>query len=123
MVTPGTLGKTATVNGRSFKSSVLRRRLGVVAVAAIGVLAGCSSSSGVSKDDVEEKVKDGVAAEVGVEPSSVTCEEDLPAEVGATIRCVLEAPNGERIGVTVTTTSVDGDDVLFEFVVDDEIME
>ncbi len=77
----------------------------------------------MSKGEVEEKVREGVTAEVGVEPISVTCDDDLPAEVGATIRCVLQAENGDRIGVTVTTTSVDGDDVLFEILVDDEIME
>jgi hypothetical protein len=103
----------------------MRRRTGRALVSAalgVAVLAGCSRSSSVSKDDVEDKVKEGVTAEVGAEPESVECDGDLPAEVGASIRCVLTAPNGDRIGVTVTTTDVADDDVRFELVVDDEVM-
>ena len=64
----------------------------------------------------------GADREVGAEPESVECDGDLPAEVGATLRCVLTAPNGEQVGLTVTATEVADDDVSFDILVDDELM-
>lgn len=85
---------------------------------------GCSSGTGsVSNEELQDKVFEAVAAEVGTEPESVTCDDDLPAEVDAEVRCVLKAPNGDRLGVTVTASAIDGDDVELDIVVDDELME
>ena len=67
-------------------------------------------------------MREELTAEVGAEPESVECDGDLPAEVGATLRCVLTAPNGEQVGLTVTATEVADDDVSFEILVDDELM-
>ena len=106
---------------------VRRSPLVALLVLATAGVAACSASLGdtgtVSEGEVEDRVKEGLAAEVGTAPESVECDDDLPAEVGASIRCVLTAPNGDRVGLTVTTTEVDGDDVRFEFVVDDQVME
>jgi predicted thioesterase len=44
----------------------------------------------------------------------------VPAKVGATQRCTLTALDGTTIGVTATVTAVNGDDVSFDFKVDDE---
>ena len=59
-----------------------------------------------------------LAEEVGQTPDEFTCSEDLPAEMGAEIRCEL-THEGESIGATVTVTSVDGSDVQWDVVVDD----
>lgn len=101
----------------------MTRLLRSLPVAAVGVLAACASSDRVDAGEVEEAVREALTAEVGQEPESVEYDGDLPAEVGASIRCILTATDGVRIGVTVSTTSVDGDDVDFEILVDDEVVE
>jgi hypothetical protein len=103
-------------------SGVRRSPLIPVIVLAVGGLAACGRSDSVDVGDVEDKVKEALQQEVGQEPESVDCDDDLKAEVGASVRCVLTADDGTRIGLTVTTTSVDGDDVQFDIQVDDEPM-
>lgn len=68
--------------------------------------------------EVAQSVFDQLTAMVGTEPEEVACP-DLPAEVGATVRCDLTA-DAATYGVTVTTTSVDGGQVAFDIAVDDE---
>lgn len=70
----------------------------------------------VDGPSVAQNVFDQLAATVGQEPDQVQCP-DLPAQVGAAIRCELTA-GGETYGVTVTTTAVQGDDVSFDIEVD-----
>lgn len=67
--------------------------------------------------EVAQSVFDQLTATVGTEPDEVGCP-DLPAEVGATVRCDLTA-DAETYGVTVTTTSVDGGQVAFDIAVDE----
>lgn len=86
-------------------------------------LAGCGSGDSVDRGEVEQKVLDGVEQQTGEKMKSVECDEDLPAEVGASIRCILTAPDGTRAGVTVTTRTVEGDTADFHFQVDDQPME
>lgn len=71
----------------------------------------------VSGADVAAAVSAQLTALTGVTPDTVSCP-DLPAEIGASIRCALTA-GAETLGVTVTTTSVQGDEVLFDFAVDE----
>uniref|UniRef100_A0AAU2VT85 DUF4333 domain-containing protein n=1 Tax=Streptomyces sp. NBC_00008 TaxID=2903610 RepID=A0AAU2VT85_9ACTN len=95
-----------------------------IAAGALAVLcaAGCSASVGttkaVSKKEVAKQAKAGLAKEVGREPDDVTCEHDLKAKVGETVRCTLTA-DGKKQGMTVTAKSVDGDNVHMDFKVDD----
>lgn len=100
-----------------------------VAGVSLGALAllfatGCSFSLGGAAVDSEE-VADQAAAvleeQVGQPLDDLTCSEDLPAEVDASIRCELTA-EGQTYGVTITTTSVEDSNVNFEAVVDDEPM-
>ncbi|WP_053063637.1 DUF4333 domain-containing protein [Nocardiopsis sp. RV163] len=72
----------------------------------------------VSAEQVAERSSEMLAEEVGQTPDDLTCPEDLPAEVGAEIRCNL-VDGGMNYGVTVTTTSVDGNDVQWDIEVDD----
>lgn len=90
----------------------------VLLVPAALVLVACSSTSAVAKADVEQGAIDELTALVGVAPDSLTCPEDLPAEVDATMRCALTS-GGESYGVTITVTSVEGDDVNFDVLVDE----
>ncbi|MFL1427911.1 MULTISPECIES: DUF4333 domain-containing protein [unclassified Nocardiopsis] len=83
---------------------------------------GCSFSFGgpgaVDAAQVAERSSEMLAEQVGQTPDDFTCADDLPAEVGAEIRCEL-TNGGETIGVTVTVTSVEGDNVQWDVVVDD----
>ncbi|WP_304452997.1 DUF4333 domain-containing protein [Nocardiopsis sp. YSL2] len=105
------------------------RRHGIIAGAALGALplllsTGCSfdfsigGPGAVDAEQVAERSSEILAEQVGETPDEFTCPEDLPAEVGAEIRCEL-THGGETLGVTVTTTSVEGGDVQWDVVVDD----
>ncbi len=80
--------------------------------------AACSTTLTVSKDQVAQQINDQLTQQVGQSPDSVTCPQDLPGQVGATMRCTLTA-GGESYGVTVTVTSVEGTNVKFNIQVDD----
>ncbi|WP_444962331.1 DUF4333 domain-containing protein [Nocardiopsis sp. M1B1] len=103
-----------------------RRVITGAALGAVSLLlsTGCSfefsigGPDAVSAEQVAERSSEMLAEEVGQTPDGFTCPEDLPAEVGAEIRCELTA-DGQTLGVTVTTTSVDGDDVQWDVEVDD----
>jgi hypothetical protein len=86
-------------------------------VAAAGILAGCGTAS-VNAADVEEQAKAQFGEQFPVD--SVDCDEDLPAEVDATITCVLVS-DGTAFEMTVTTTEVDGGEVSFDLELTDEL--
>lgn len=67
---------------------------------------------------VAESVSTQLTKIVGRAPDNVTCA-DLPAKVGAAIRCVL-TDGSDKYGVTVTATSVQGSNVAFDIKVDDQ---
>ncbi|MEV5603162.1 DUF4333 domain-containing protein [Streptomyces sp. NPDC052299] len=81
--------------------------------------AGADSASGsVDKAEVARQGKAALAAQVGKQPDAFSCPENLPAKVGATIRCQL-ADSGKQYGVTVTAKSVVGGKVNMDFKVDE----
>ncbi|TQN27846.1 uncharacterized protein DUF4333 [Haloactinospora alba] len=96
--------------------------LGVGAVLAL-TTTGCGAlgfgGSGVDRDRVAERTGQVLQERLGRTPDEVTCAEDLPAEVEASIDCEV-THDGDTYPVTVTTTSVDGSDVEFEVEVDGE---
>jgi hypothetical protein len=71
----------------------------------------------VDGSEVAQAVFDQLTTTVGSEPDEVSCP-DLPAAVGATVRCDLTA-GPDTFGVSVTTTSVDGGQVAFDITVDE----
>lgn len=73
--------------------------------------------SGVDRDRVAERTGQVLQERLGQAPDEVTCAEDLPAEVDASIECEV-THGGDTYPVTVTTTSVDGSNVEFEVEVD-----
>ncbi|MFC0674992.1 DUF4333 domain-containing protein [Brachybacterium hainanense] len=85
-------------------------------------LAGCSigGASAVSQADVEQQVTDTLTQQVGQAPDSVDCPGDLPAEVGASLTCVLSA-GGQTIDVAVTVTGVEDGTVSFDVQVADAV--
>lgn len=101
----------------------------VIAGAVLGALplllsTGCSFNfsvggpGAVDAEQVAEQSSQRLAEQIGQTPDDFTCSEDLPAEVGAEIRCEL-THGGESLGVTVTTTSVDGDNIQWDIKVDE----
>src|SRR5436190_11477 len=89
------------------------RVIGSIAVAG-GVLLGLSGcSSYVDKTDVQQKITDFYQERTSRAPDKAECPDDLPAEVGKSIRCTVTGA-GETYGVTVTATKVEGSDVNFD---------
>lgn len=88
---------------------------GALLVLALG-LAGCSSGpSAVGKDDVAGQVSSKMTDASGNKPDSVTCPEDLKAEVGGQVNCAMKV-KGQPFNVNVAVTSVNGDQVKFDMV-------
>ncbi|WP_425587755.1 DUF4333 domain-containing protein [Streptomyces plumbiresistens] len=59
-----------------------------------------------------------LAATTGQPKPDITCPEDLAGKVGTTTRCTLTADDGSTLGVTVKVTSVDENQINFDFEAD-----
>ena len=95
-------------------------RLAGPALAALALLlSGCSQSTTVDEKSVEEELSRQLEASAGQAPDDVDCPSDLDGEEGAEMRCTLTAGE-DQLGVTVTVTAVDGEDVDFDFKVDEQ---
>ncbi|MFF8196461.1 DUF4333 domain-containing protein [Streptomyces bobili] len=81
---------------------------------------GVNEGGAVHKARVAQTISDKLAADTGKRPDRVTCPEHLPARVSATIRCELTA-GSDTLGVIVTATSVNGNQVNYNFKVDDSV--
>ncbi|MFE9441488.1 DUF4333 domain-containing protein [Streptomyces sp. NPDC006602] len=103
-----------------------------LSVVAVGVLlTGCSASVHVGKtepkvsapkvsaDKLATTVAERLAASTGQPKPDTTCPEDLVGKVGTTTRCTLTGDDGSTLGVTVTVTSVDGEQVNFDIEADE----
>ncbi|WP_329111947.1 DUF4333 domain-containing protein [Streptomyces sp. NBC_01353] len=94
---------------------------------AVGVLlVGCSGSVSVgnseqklSKAKLATTVAEKLAATTGQPTPDVACPEDLVGKVGNTTRCTLTAGDGSTLGVSVTVSSVVGDQINFDIKADD----
>ena len=85
-------------------------------------LAGCSQQVTLDEQELEQEVSSQLEKLVGQAPDRIDCPGDLEAEEGTEMRCVLHAGE-DKLGVTVTVTGVDGEDVEFDIEVDEEMME
>jgi hypothetical protein len=88
------------------------------------IAAGCSGKVSVGENVVDQaELETGVATQleetVGQAPASVSCEDDLAAEVDAEVRCTVTSDDGSEIGATVTVDSVDDTDVQYSIQVDE----
>ena len=98
----------------------MNRALRLVALLSVAVLSltACGGASVVPASDVEAQAEEQFSQQFPVD--AVACDEDLPAEVDAEIVCTLES-EGKTFEMTVTVTSVDGDDVNFDLELTDEL--
>jgi Domain of unknown function (DUF4333) len=85
----------------------------------VGTACSCSSGSvrpfAVGKADVAKQITDKMTDANGTKPESVTCPQDLDADVGAQVNCVMHVKK-KTYGVNVTVTGVDGNGVKFNMV-------
>ena len=77
--------------------------------------------SGIPKAQLEISVRETLERSVGQSSDGVVCNGGLSAQVGAVQRCALILGD-QKLGVTVTATSVVGDDVKFDIQVDQQPM-
>lgn len=77
----------------------------------------CTTDPVVGETELEKSVQQTLADKVGVSPDSVDCPGELTGKVGTTMRCTLTA-GGDTLGLTVTVTSVDGDNIKYDVEVD-----
>jgi hypothetical protein len=91
----------------------------VLLAVALLALGGCGDSTPtVKQDTLEKEVSSQLEKQVGQAPDDISCPGDLEGKVGTEMRCTLTAGEDE-LGVAVTVTSVDGDDVKFDIQVDE----
>ena len=82
-------------------------------------LAACGSST-LSADEVATNAEDALEEQIGVRPS-ISCPEDVEAEVGAETRCTLTGGDDPtEYGVSIKVTEVDGDNAKFDVQVDEQ---
>ncbi|CPR85597.1 Hypothetical protein ERS075558_00887 [Mycobacteroides abscessus] len=75
----------------------------------------------ISKDQTEKVAKQRIEEVTKDQVESLVCEGPLEATVGATQRCVL-TDGGQKAGVTLTVTKIEGDKVDFRFKIDDHLL-
>jgi len=103
---------------------VTRRRplLAAIPFLLAGLVA-CSSTPVLEADTVASSAEDALEEQIGVRPS-ITCPDDVDAKVGEEIRCTLTGGDDPtKYGVTVTVTSVEGNNATFDVEVDEKPME
>lgn len=85
------------------------------------VLPGCggsdSSNGDLKKDALQSDISQRLAQATGGQAPQVVCPSDLPAKVGATIRCRVAVSN-TSYGVTVTVKSTTGGSAQYDVQVD-----
>lgn len=82
---------------------------------------GADQSIGVRKENLEVRIKEILEDSVGRQVDEVVCNGGLRAEVGAVQRCALSV-GGQRLGVTVRASSVDGGNIKLDIQIDDKPM-
>lgn len=87
------------------------RRLMAVVVLAIAPLSACSVnfSHEIKREDLETEVANMIEQKSGTAPESVSCDETLEHEVGASTNCTITI-DGEDSVIPVEVTSVEGDE-------------
>ncbi|SIM00510.1 Uncharacterised protein [Mycobacteroides abscessus subsp. abscessus] len=91
------------------------------ALLSMAALSGCHVAVDVgnykrlSKENLEQGLKDAVKERQHFELKSAECEGPLDGKVDATQKCTVVDDEGTKYAVVVTTTSVNGDDVKFKY--------
>lgn len=69
----------------------------------------------ISKENLEQGLKDAVKERQHFDLKSAECEGPLDGKVDATQKCTVVDDAGTKYAVVVTTTSVNGDDIKFKY--------
>ncbi|MBB4852950.1 hypothetical protein HNP40_000316 [Mycobacteroides chelonae] len=99
------------------------------AMLAASTLSGCQVHIGservaqISKNKLEVEIKKAVASKSGVKIDDSSCDGPLPGRIGAKQKCVVLTEDGRKYGVEITTATVEGDDIQFDFSVDEKPMD
>lgn len=72
----------------------------------------------ISKENLEQGLKDAVKERQHFDLKSAECEGPLDGKVDATQKCTVVDDEGTKYAVVVTTTSVNGDDIKFKYKAD-----
>ena len=100
------------------RSGAARLSAGLAAGLAAGLLSSCGGGTPyLPQEDVEQIINDKLTKQVGQSPDDITCPRDLEGTVGTTMRCTLTA-GPDKLGVTVTVTSVEDKRINFDAEVD-----
>ncbi|MGY0020111.1 DUF4333 domain-containing protein [Streptomyces sp. cg35] len=95
------------------------------AVCAGALLVGCSASVSTTPKMSKEKVGDTIAQKLasttGAPKPDVSCPEDLEGKAGTSMRCTVTATDGSTVAVDVKVKSVDGDQINFDYEVDQKV--
>ena len=93
---------------------------GLLLLPVLAGLAACGAGT-VDVADVTARAEQLVEEQLGGVDARVDCPGDLPAEVGAEMRCSVTAEDvPDAYGLTVTVTSVEDGRASFDIVVDDQ---
>lgn len=85
------------------------------AVTALGLLAACAPTD-VEQETVEDRIVAYVETELGVTPDDATCPEEIRAEVGTTMTCLIGFEGQEYdVEVEVTEEAEEPEDVGLRF--------
>lgn len=100
------------------KANYLAAGAAVLALVSLGAGAsGCSKKAetptSMSAADLQKKLTDQFAASAKP-PKSVTCKDDLAAEVGKTSSCEVALDDTDHVQAVVTVTSVNGSDLQYD---------
>jgi hypothetical protein len=86
--------------------------VGVLTFVLVIVLAATVTPS-LSKLAVGQQISDQLAPQLGHRPDSVSCLQDLPSKVGASVGCTF-TDTGQTYPLTATVTSIDGNVTHFD---------
>ncbi len=93
---------------------------GLALLCALTLATGCEvsffagSKQYMSKETLETKLRTSIAEKTGSSIGQVECPDDLEGTVGAVMTCTL-AHQGRTVEVAVNVTSVDGEDIKFDY--------
>lgn len=97
------------------------RRVGAALVLSVSLtaLAACDGSvsvgaKAVSADELEKAILGNITGDVESIGLEISCDDDLPAKVDASVDCLGTDSDGGTTGFRPTVTSVDGTDVEFD---------
>lgn len=76
------------------------------------------SATAIPKEQIEAIGTERIEQQYRVKVQSLKCDGPLEATIGATQRCV-ETAGGQKIGMTLTVTKIEGEKVDFRMKIDD----